>query len=340
MSYTSGSKFANGTRPADVRAFVELLGFKKHGSWTHEGVRFEEYFWFDDQDYKSWSGVELTIYIDPEDGELAVSTRSVVARSYYDLAHQNNTIAALKRRFGGQFTTDAGRGRYFRPAFDPPPPAASGCHLAYSRFGSNLIKVLHYLQSLDFPNERKDSAAAMKFMRTESPRTLSNNMALSFLVSILEDYLKSTFISLLKYSPNKEKFFRNIRWQGDWLTRVASGEISVEAMAAETLSFQRISAACRQFQAIDNELDLGGALRRPYGRRQKCLFDSLEELVIARHDFVHRAKLQLEYSTEAIIQIIYDLEVAMGRIERAISSKYGWPRIDKSWGIGRRPRRS
>lgn len=337
MSYGSESKFAPGTRIADLRAFVEILGFKKMGVWSSEGMRFEAYYWFDDEDYKSWSGVELSIYTDHEDGMPTVSTRSIVARSYYDLIHQNQTLRALRRRFGGQFTTDAGRGRYFHPDLDPPPPAASGCHLAYSRFGRNLIKVLHYLDSMNFQNEPKSIGSISLFAKEVSPRTLSNNMSISFIVSIVEDYLKSTFVALLKYSSKKEGFLRNIRLQGEQLARISNGEISVEGMVAETLSFQRISAACKHFQALDKELDLAGALRRPYRRRQKSLFDSLEELVTTRHDFVHRAKLHLNISTETVVQIVYDLDVAIGRVEHTISTRYDWPSIEKTWGIGRRP---
>ena len=337
MSYSSENKFPVGIRIADVREFVELLGYKKAGAWTAEGTRFEDYFWFEELDYKSWSGVELAIYVDFEDAHLTVSTRSVVARSYFDLVHQNRTISALRKRFGGNLTTDGGHGRYLHPKHGAPPPAASGCHLSYSRFGSNLIKALHYLQSLQFPNEQDRNQRPL-FMAELDPRTLSNNMTISFLVSIIEDYLKSTFIALLKYSHQKEKFLRGVRLQGDQLARIANREISVEAMVAETLSFQRISVACKHFQAIDGELDLAGVLRRPFRRRQKNLFDSLEELVDRRHDFVHRAKLDLGHSTEALIQITYDVDLAMTRIERAIANRYEWPPIEKSWAIGRRPR--
>ncbi len=334
MSYCSENRLPPGTKLADVNEFVELLDYKRNGTLAFDGIKLNCYFWFDDDEYRSWSGIELDSYVDAETKEVIVGTRTVISRSYFDLIHQNKTISAIRKRFGGQFSTDAGTGRYFRQEDNPPPPAASGCHLSFSRFGSNLIKAHHYINSLQFINEPKELAQPTDM----SPRTLSNNMMISFLVSIMEDYLKSCFIALLKYSPSKEAFLRNIRLQGDQLARIANNEISVEAMVAETLSFQRVSAACKHFEAIDKKLDLAGALRRPFRRRQKSLFDLLEELVVTRHNFVHRAKLDSGYSAMSLIHIIHDIDVAMTRIDRAISNRYGWSTIERTWHIGRRPK--
>ena len=43
-------------------------------------------------------------------------------------------------------------------------------------------------------------------------------------IELAADYLKSTFVALLKYSPQKERFLRGIRLQGDQLTRIAAGD--------------------------------------------------------------------------------------------------------------------
>lgn len=128
---------------------------------------------------------------------------------------------------------------------------------------------------------------------------------------------------------------RNVRLQGDQLARIANKEISVEAMVAETLSFQSISNACKHFAAIDSKLDLAGALRRPFQRRKQSLYELLEALVVIRHDFVHRAELDFTYSTKSLIQLVHDIDAAMSRIDAAISARYEWKTFQRTWHISR-----
>ncbi|MGX1325436.1 hypothetical protein ACVMFA_007397 [Bradyrhizobium liaoningense] len=333
MSYCSDNQFPTDTRLADIRDFLLLLGYRKLSGWvTFEDVSFESYGWHDTEDHKSWSGVELSI--NNKGGRLSVSTRTPVSRSYYDLEQQNRTISALRKRFGGTFRTDAGNGRYQRAEFGPPPPAASGCHLAFSRFGSNLIRASHYAQSLVFPHHPPRKSDDIIVQLGMHPQTLSGNMLMSFSVSIVEDYLKSCFIALLRYSPQKEQFLRGARLNGDQLNRISNREYSVEQAVAETFSFQRISTACKNFQSLDRKLDLASVLRKPFRRRRKTLYDTLEELVDKRNEFVHRAILDLGLTDDVVREALYDLEVAMTRVQRAIVNRYNWP-YEKTWHVGR-----
>jgi hypothetical protein len=119
MSYESENELPAATRIADVRDFVFLLGYRREGNLKDEEFgRFENYGWFEDADYRFWSGVELSIY-KTKDRVLTVSTRTPVGRSYHDLKQQNRTIAAIRKRFGGSFKTDEGSGRYSGPSSCP-----------------------------------------------------------------------------------------------------------------------------------------------------------------------------------------------------------------------------
>jgi hypothetical protein len=157
MSYESENFIPVGCRLSDVREYIQLLGYEKIGVTNSEEYgRFEEYFYFDSKDYRCWTGIQLAIQITCK--SLVVSTRTPIARSYYDLQHQNRTISQLKKRFGGSFRTDEGQGRYLRPNSGPPTPAASGCHIAFQRFGENLIKAMIYLNSRTFPKQFQGKA--------------------------------------------------------------------------------------------------------------------------------------------------------------------------------------
>jgi hypothetical protein len=334
VSYSSQQVFAAGTLVADVREFVELLSYRRLGILRYETEAFEEYFFFDETDYRSWSGVELAIH--NEQRGVVVSTRSTVSRSYYDLTHQNHTIRSLRKRFGGDFTTDEGRNRYLQPRFEPPTPAASGCHLAYERFGSNLIKAASFHSSRQFDLPQQPVRQGYSFLLEHDPRVMANNALLPFLIAALEDYFKSTFVVLLRYSPRKEAFFKGIRLQGDQLAAI-SGGAKVEDQVVETLPFQRISAVMRHFAALDSSLDVGGALRKPFRRRKESLFDQLERVVETRHAIIHRATLDVSLTDLAILDLIHDLDVAVTRVYKRIADHYSWP-FERGWFLGRRTR--
>jgi hypothetical protein len=339
MSYSSENTLPIGTAIKDVRELISLLGYRETGTLSDpEYGRFEEYWFFDETDYRSWSGVELSI--SPRaDRSIIVSTRSPLGRSYYDLVLQNKTISLIRRGFGGTFITDEGTGRYLRPGAPAPPPAASGSFLAFSRFGGNLTKAMMYIDARSFPKQPWDKNFKLGFLLEIDPRTLSNNLLVPFLVASLEDYFKSTFIALLRYSPKRETFFKSIRLSGEYLLAIADGAVSVEGATAEILPFQRISAICRHFDALDPKLDLAGALRKPYHRRAESLFDEIERLVLSRHDFIHRAALDLTLTDERIKDLIYDLEAAVIRCYCRITRHYGWF-FERTWFLGKRGSRN
>jgi hypothetical protein len=336
VSYGSESVFSSGTRSQDVRELLTLLGYERRGLVRfEESGPYEEYSWFSTTDYRSWSGVYVAIY-KSKSGNIALSTYSPSSRSYFDLEHQNRTISLLKRRLGGKFGSDEGLGRYMKLEGPPPLPAASGCHLAFQRFGQNLVKAKLCHESRSFPNPPMKPNKRFSFLQEYEPRIIANNTLVPFLVAAVEDYLKSTFVALLKYSSNRELFFKNnVRLQGDRLSIIAAGNSSVEDQAAEMVSFQRISAVCRHFNGLDAKLDLARILRKPYRRRKETLFDAMESLTLKRNDFIHRATMDLSLNDGRIDDIILDLDVAVTRIYKLITAHYGWS-FDKGWSAGRR----
>jgi hypothetical protein len=169
MSYESTNQLPNDTRIKDVLEFIELLNYRRV---LHSKLKVSdevaEYYFFEENEYKSWSGIDLSVFRKKSEG-VVVYTRTNVSRSYYDLTHQNHTIRTLKRRFGGSFETDEGKGRYLHPRREPPLPQESGCYLAFQRFGSNLIKADIYLQGRVFPNKQWEKTGILEFMDASIP---------------------------------------------------------------------------------------------------------------------------------------------------------------------------
>ena len=118
MSYTSTSVLKRSARVTQVKEIIDLLGYRRVTDGLKVPNRIAGYIWYDETDYRSWSGVELDIYKTPK-GPVKVTTRSTVARSYWDLTHQNKTLKMLRDLFGGHFETDAGRNNPHRYQFHP-----------------------------------------------------------------------------------------------------------------------------------------------------------------------------------------------------------------------------
>ena len=330
MSYESTSVLSDGTRISYVREAICQLGYKRcRPSPFFAAADDEAYAWFEEKDYRSFTGVYLHISADKAKG-VSVYTRSNAGRSFHDRTHQNLTIKTLRRRFGGHFQTDFGRNRYF--AADETPvetPEQAGCHLAFQRFGGNLLRADWYLTMRKFPADAYREV--YRILPDRDPQLLSNHLLLPYLVSIWEEYVRSTFVALLRYSPKKESILKGSRPSGKQLSDISDGITSVEDAVADGLSFQSIQTASDNLKLLDGQLDLSGLLRRPYHRRKTSLFDSLSDMVRRRHAFVHRSQLELGLKEGVAWQFVDDLEAAVDRVHRHLTSRRGWF-YDKGWG--------
>ena len=62
MSYTSESKIPSTVKLSQLLNVVELLGYKKVRDDSNVPNIVGSYFWLDENDYRSWYGVELLVY--------------------------------------------------------------------------------------------------------------------------------------------------------------------------------------------------------------------------------------------------------------------------------------
>lgn len=84
-----------------------------------------------------------------------------------------------------------------------------------------------------------------------NPRLFSNNLLLPYLVGIWENYLKSSFVVLLKYTDNRDKILKNARFTVDNLKDISSGIISIEEAIVDGFSFQRPKIIAENFKSLD-----------------------------------------------------------------------------------------
>jgi hypothetical protein len=102
----------------------------------------------------------------------------------------------------------------------------------------NRYKAKIYHEARDFPHHPPHKWKGIEFLQELDPRTLANHMLVPSLVAAIEEYFKSTFIALLRYSPRKEAFLKGARLQGEQLLAISDGKATAEEQISETLPFQ------------------------------------------------------------------------------------------------------
>ena len=229
---------------------------------------------------------------------------------------------------GGQFTTDAGRNRYWRPEGKPPTPLAAGCYLARWQFHNTLIRPRIYLGQRSLTGViARPTPTGLPVIDGMNPRLFSNNLLLPYLVAIWEEFHKCIFTALLRYSPRRPAVLKAARLPQDQLESVAAGSTTIEDVLAESLSFQRPTNIAAHFRLLDQSLDLGATLRKPYRRRKVTLFDSIEALVEQRHSFVHSGAMDTNFSDKKLTAALGDFEVAGDRVYQRCADHYGWTAV-------------
>ncbi len=321
MSYTSESEIPKTAKLSHVQDVIALLGYKKVQDDLDVPNRIASYFRYEEADYQSWAGVELDIY--REGDAIKITTRSGSCRSYWDLVQQNKTLKLIRDLFGGHFTTDAGRNRYWRPDEPPPSPLSSGCFLARWRFHNALGKAHIYLMNrvLEGPIAR-EAPSGLGYLDELNPRLLSNNFLLPYIVAVWEDYFRSTFVAALKYSNQRERALKKVRLSHTQLEQIALGTQPIERAVAESFSFQRPSLIAENFRLLDPKLNVGGAMRKPYKRRKTSLYDSIEDLIEGRNAFVHAGKIDMALYDKQLKTTLADIGVAVDRAYECIAKHY------------------
>ena len=162
------------------------------------------------------------------------------------------------------------------------------------------------------------------------PRTIARNLSVPFLVAIMEEYFRATFVALATYNENRNKVFSGIRLTAAELVPFNSTVSMVEAIA-QRLSFQDLKKVHSHFRALDDKVDILGWLRKPYRRRKETPFDALTRLIEHRHALVHRAEVESRYGKEEAWRDIDIMLRGVHRIYLNLSKQYSWsidPRLE------------
>ena len=299
-----------------LKKLLKERGFKPTShlwDWPTGSLHFH---WFCEEDYRSYAGVEATIF-KPSDDDLqsklgycawALHTRTLSWASPGDKEQQNNIIRQARAEFGGNFYNDwYGKNRYIKVEADPRDAASRGLYLIYERLNENIQAVRYALPE---PTKDLEKLVGTKFepLSTVDPVRVLYNALVPFAVAALEHFFSSCFKILLQYNPSaqqrlKEDFSTKV-YTADALS-IQAGEMTVEDIVVRRYNFQNINGIHRAFDEWHG-IDIWRILRkkRKVGRRLQFLEVQLNELIDIRHGVVHRFSLNKELRKQDIEEIL------------------------------------
>jgi hypothetical protein len=297
-----------------IEKLLILMGYKKYGQVFFSG---------DDKDYKYLSGIKVW-QCDENDEEYILRVRTQAFASSYDIFEQNNTIRNLKKYCCAWFVSDMGQNRYF----DEVPlvkGAESGCYFALQKLDNNFSLLRHSLSK--YPDDEEGEKCMMEMGDIPTTSIFNANVYSSFLCSLIEEYFKATYITLLRYSDRKEKIL-NVKFSPFDMKDISEGSKTVEEVYASTLSFQNIQKIVLNFSGLDSKLDIGIPLKKPYHRRKKSLYLQINEILERRHGMIHRMDFDFAYNSVMLSKDIEDVKIALKRVYSYICQRYGWEEED------------
>lgn len=290
MARDATNYFPDGVSISKLRKIADLLGYKSVKDWRDIKGQIGSYVWYEREDYKSWTGVELSIYQD-EQG-FSVHSRSRYGGSYWDLRKMNETMRVYRDFAGGYFVSDEGRNRFFPSDYERVSPIASGCYIARWRFQNAVGLAGQYRSAREFKgNAALDGPNEIPFLDQLNPLLFSNNVQLPYLIAVWEDYFRSLFVAALQREGISDRVRSNLNPTKTRFS-IEAGR-SAEEIAANQFSFQRPEVISRNFKLLDKSLDFETCWKTDSKGKRILLFDQITRLVDDRNAFVHEGAMNM-----------------------------------------------
>lgn len=285
--------------------------------WPKESLHF---WWFEDAQYKSFDGVEATIYPREDEekeryprGDWALHTRTRASASAGDHEYQNFVIKTARKKFGGDFTNDwYGKNRYIPIEPDQRDAVARGIYLSYEHVTSKIAAVKFALPG---PHEglEKLVGTELEALSIADPVRVLYNALVPFAVAAIEHFFSQCFKILLRYDEKaKERLLQQSRkMEIKDVLSIRDGNQTVEDFVAAWYSFQNIASIHAAFNDWFG-INFWSLIRRrkKVGKRIPLLEKRLNQVIEFRHGLVHRFELDLEIRKQDIEDIL-ELAVAL-----------------------------
>ena len=297
-----------------LRKLLADLGFHRADrlwDWPTGSLHFA---WFDHIDYKSFDGVEATIYPPSQEKQKelgvcswALHTRTRAHASSADKTHQNHVIRVARRKFGGNFYNDwYGKNRYTKIHDDHRDARCRGIYLTHTWITEGLQQVRFALPEPTAVLERL-VGTKLEPLSTLDPTRVLYNALVPFAISGCESFFRQCFVILLQYDSGVQSRLQEDRGKVTMQNaiRLASRERTVEQIVADRYSFQNLGSmhnAYKTWFAIDTWAIF--RKRKRVGRRIAFLDEQLQKILTTRHAVVHGFEVDRELRKEGIEAVL------------------------------------
>lgn len=309
---------------AELVSFIKSFGQIQPSShlwdWP-KGTR--HFFWFDDTDHRSTTGVEITVFPvrDSErslsHGEWAIHVRNTYSATWHDVEMLNRILRTGRKKFGGDIYGDYGKNRYAPLWKDTSTPISRGFAWVYRMTHDNIGSVSHALPTE--LNLGKGDTELDNIIRSFDPTRVIYNGLVPFLVSVLEFYLKNTFVIALKYDPIAQGKIKDLRRE---VASVANpGAKSTEESIADSISFQDLRNVRKAFRKW-LDVDIKQPLTPTAATREESLWQSLDDLIRYRHDVIHRMGVDTSFSRSDFLTQAQLIEESLDLLLKTFAEKY------------------
>jgi len=278
----------------EIEEVILPLGWApmEYGEGRHEAV----YRWFHREKFESLRGAWLYVSRSEEDGPKGTKTvfhaYSKAGRSYEDIQAKNDVVKALRKSFGGSpYNPQEGNCSYLINDWPLLTAGEKACGYVYITFQDNLYSVS--CLATEFPEITEERSEWVRCSGIHEEGALINNVALPFLVSSLESFLREFFVAYLEWHPEVQETIynkKNAKIEFSELKLLLSGDKTLAEIEADNYTFQNLNSANQAYkQYIDVDIFRILNKRKKVGDSRRIVREVILEMLELRHKIIHTA---------------------------------------------------
>ncbi len=334
MSLSSTNYISSNIKIKNLYWVIEHLGYKEIELEKDLRNSYRKcFFWRPFDSELTYVGIELNVSKN-DNGKIRVETRTRYGRSYIELTHQNTTIKTIKNFFGGTFETDYGKNIYLDSEDCNPEKSniAMALYVQRWKFNNALIPIKIFAHFVGNSLHKDALAGDLYSIQTGvlpwidhlRPYVVSSNIQLPYIIGVWENFIKNSYLSILKYANIDNKIIKPEKLSADDLEKIRSGESSVEECIVNKFSFQRPQAIINNFGLLDKKLDVNSVFEKPYKKRKTKLKTSIDEIITLRNQIVHDGVIDIQLTDKKVNQFLDEIEEAANRLYKLFAKKYNF----------------
>lgn len=281
----------------------------------------EHLLWFDQEDFKSITGVEITIFpeIRGKKKFWSLHVRNTYNASWYDVSMMNKILTDSKKKFGGTIDGDYGKNKVAPLWKDDTSPMSRGIDYITRRthYAIAMLKVSLPLPWNNFQTANKPESNDKKIedilAYTDPTRQVYIGL-IPMLVAIFEFYFKETFRVLANY--DKAMLSKITQTSPD---NKNLDTLEIVNSFVKKISFQDLKNIRKTYKKYA-DLDIKIIMEESISI--KDVYGKLRQLIELRHDIVHRLDSDLVFTRKDFLEFHEALEESLSCITHRIVAKY------------------